>query len=321
MALADASAFLQLPAADIPATPPPDLATQRQILDKAADNLVSAIQKLPDFFARQTTTRFHDMKAPHLSRASAPAGVEHQAFQLLDSFSDTVYYRNGQEVAEPSANPATIMSTPRKGLVNWGVFGQLQRVVVTDIFKGKLAWSHWEPRASGPVAVFRYSISKQESNYVVNYCCFRLLNQAPRYFQSQPPFHGEIGIDPDTGMITRLVIITELSSSDPILQAEIAVEYEQMEIGGKMYVCPRKSITLTTAIEPMYSDSDCMNGVSWLGCNWFQTEKLKNTAINDTVYDSYHVFRSEARILPAEATVQEQKPPADSSAPSASKVQ
>jgi hypothetical protein len=312
LALADASAFLQLPTAEVPATPPPDLFMQQLILSRAAENIESAIHKLPDFFARQTTTRFHDMKVSKSSAVSAPVVMEHQAFQPLDSFDGTVYYRDGKEVEEPNSNQQNDKPRAREGLANWGVFGQLQRIVVTDIYKGKMEWSHWEQRASGPVAVFRYSIPKDESNYVVKYCCFGSPNQASHNFQSVPPFHGEIAIDPETGAVYRLVIITEMSPSDPILQAEIMVEYEAVEIGGQLYVSPRKSVALTTAIAQTSANGGCANSSFWLGCN-LQIYRPKDTAINDTTYDSYHVFRSAVRMIPADSTDEEQKPPADSS--------
>jgi hypothetical protein len=62
LALADASAFRQLPAAEMLATDAPDADTQKLILTRAADDLVASIRKLPDFFARKTTARFHDLK-------------------------------------------------------------------------------------------------------------------------------------------------------------------------------------------------------------------------------------------------------------------
>jgi hypothetical protein len=112
------------------------------------------------------------------------------------------------------------------------------------------------------------------------------------------------------------VIITELLPTDPIFQAEIMVEYEPVEIGGREYVCPRKSVTITTAVAPVFRQQ-CWGGVnSANGCRPFLTSSAKDTAINDTEYDpgSYHVFGSEMRILPAESTSQEQKPAGDSPA-------
>jgi VWFA-related protein len=263
LVLADASAFLQPPYAEIPTTAAPDAHTQNVILAKAAETLMSSIHKLPDFYAQQTTTRFHDLKVSYLSPVSAPVIVEHQAFHPLDNFSGTVYYRNGKEEEEAKTDKYGRKIRPRNGLVNWGAFGQLQRIVVTDIYKGKMEWGHWEQRSTGPVAVFRYSIPKEKSNYVVNYCCIGLPNEAWHDFQSIPPFHGEIAIDAATGAVYRLMIVTELSPDAPIFQADIVVEYEPVEIGGTMYVCPRKSVTITTAI-PRWADD---RGVRGAGCS------------------------------------------------------
>ena len=318
LVLADDSAFLQLPAAEIPATAPPDLPTQKLILSKAAENLVNAIHKLPDFFAQETTTRFHDLKISYLSPASAPIFVEHQAFQPLDRFSDTVSYREGKEVEEASGNQTKIKPKPKDGLVNLGFFGQLQRLVVPDIYMGKMKWSHWEDRATGPIAVFQYSVPKEKSTYVVNYCCVGLPNQASHNFQSVPPFHGEIAIDPATGAVYRLVIITELSPTDPIFQAEVVVEYEPVDIGGKTYICPSKSVTITTATTQNVFQGCANSGVGGACFTGSSTavSRPKDTAINDTVYDSYHVFRTEMRILPAASTDRESINSPDSPAPS-----
>jgi hypothetical protein len=307
LVLADASAFLQLPAAVIPTAAPPDSEAQKLILARAIDNLATSIPRLPDFFARQTTNRFTDLKISYLSEASDPVILEHQTFQPSDSYGGTVYYRDGHEVEETNEKQQGIR--PRDGLVNWGVFGQLQRVVMTDIYKGKMAWLHWEQRATGPVAVFQYAIPKDNSNYVVKYCCDGLPGEAWHDFQFIPPFHGEIAIDPATGAVYRLVLITDLSPSDPIFQAKIMVEYEPVNIGGKMYVCPHKSVTITTAIAPFVHRGGCAGSGVDMDCHPHHVYKPKVTAINDTAYGSYHVFRAEMRILPAGSAGQENTSP------------
>jgi len=175
---------------------------------------------------------------------------------------------------------------------------------------GKMKWSHWEERATGPIAVFQYSIPKEKSTYVVNYCCFGLPNQPLHNFQSVPPFHGEIAIDPSTGAVYRLVIITELSPTDPIFQAEIMAEYEPVEIGGQTYVSPSKSVTITTAVSTAVRRTCYVEGECFVS----DSSIPKDTAINETVFDSYHVFRSEARIVPEADAGQADKTPPDSSA-------
>jgi hypothetical protein len=307
LALADASAFLQLPAAEIPATAPPDADTQKLILSRAAEDLVASIHKLPDFFARKATTRFHDLKVSYVT--DEPIIREHQAFRLLDSFSSAVYYRDGQEVEETNERHPKIKPRPTNGMVNWGVFGPLLRIALTDISKGKIEWSHWEQRAAGPAAVFQYAIPKEKSSYTVRYCCLGLPIAGFDIFESIPAFHGEIAIDPGTGAVYRLVLITELLPTDPIIQAQTLVEYEPVEIGGKVYICPRKSVSITTSITDILRKV-CRgaDGVP-VACT------PMDTAINDTVYDSYHVFRSEIRILPAENIDQKDKSPQKSPAP------
>ena len=307
LALADASAFLQLPAAEILVTAPPDADSQKFILSKAAAYLVASIDKLPDFFAEKTTTRFHDLRVLDLSEDAAPIVREHQAFQLLDSFSNSVYYRNGQEVDETNGKQRKIISRPANGMVNWGVFGPLLRIAVTDISKGRLEWSHWEQGETGPVAVFEYAVLKENSTYTVKYCCFGTPNTGLRPFESTPPFHGEIAIDPANGAVYRLVLITDLAPSDPIFRAETMVEYDSVEIGGRAYICPRKSVTVTTAITQIIHQGRCASATD--DCGPVEVARPKDTAINDTEYRSYHVFGSEMRILPAESTDPEDKSP------------
>ena len=298
LALADASVFLQLPAAEILATDPPVPDTQKLILSKTAAYLVASIHKLPDFFAEKTTTRFHDLKVVQLSEAAAPIVREHQPFQLLDNFSNGVSYQNGQEVDEANGKQQKNMSTPVSGMVNWGVFGPLLGIAVRDISKGKVEWGHWEQGETGPVAVFKYAISKEESTYTVKYCCFGTPKTGLRPFETIPPFHGEIAIDPATGAVYRLVLITDLAPSNPIFVAETMVEYEPVEIGGRTYVCPRKSVTVTTAITQIMHQG-CWGKVGVTSdCSPIEVARPKDTAINDTEYDSYHVFGSESRILP-----------------------
>jgi hypothetical protein len=96
------------------------------------------------------------------------------------------------------------------------------------------------------------------------------------------------------------------------------VEYEPVEIGGKTYICPRKSVSITTAVSPKFRTL-CPGGVGVLtASDCSPVAAPKDTAINDTVYDSYHVFRSEARIVTDADTGQEDKTAPNGEAPAAS---
>jgi len=56
--LADVSAFLDPPAAEIPATAAPDFAAQRRIIALTVDYASKTIHQLPNFFATRDTVRF-----------------------------------------------------------------------------------------------------------------------------------------------------------------------------------------------------------------------------------------------------------------------
>ena len=60
MALADVSAFLDLPAAAIPAIAAPGLAAQRRMMALTVDYATKTIHQLPNFSATRVTTSFRD---------------------------------------------------------------------------------------------------------------------------------------------------------------------------------------------------------------------------------------------------------------------
>ena len=94
--LADQSAFLDPPAAELPATAPPDAATQQHMMDMARGYVVQTWPHLPDFFVTRTTARFDD--SPQVLEAGdwpVRAGMH-----LLGITTSNLTYRNGQEVQD-----------------------------------------------------------------------------------------------------------------------------------------------------------------------------------------------------------------------------
>ena len=68
------SAVLPPPASDLPATPPPDAAAQKVILDKAFDYATKTYAALPAVTATRTTIRMQDnIEAPAASSGCIPA--------------------------------------------------------------------------------------------------------------------------------------------------------------------------------------------------------------------------------------------------------
>ena len=96
LALADQSAFLLPPPADISVDAPPDTAAQQRMISLTADYLKNTMPKLPDFFATRTTIRYEEIaKFDAVSRK-----VSYEPLRTAENFKENVIYRNGNEIAD-----------------------------------------------------------------------------------------------------------------------------------------------------------------------------------------------------------------------------
>jgi hypothetical protein len=298
-AVADASAFLALPAAEILPTAPPDRAAQKAILSRAIDFVLSTVPSMPHFFATRETTRLERVKPERevtldTAETSADSSPK-EPFHLVDTSLVTVEYREGKEVIE---NPDEKKKGERNnGLNNWGEFGPLLGLVMSDILAGRIGWLHWEQGADGPVAVFRYKIDR--SHYIVRYCCLPDPDPKKRNLETVPPYDGEIAIDPKTGSVLRLVLETELDRNLPIKRDDVMVEYGPVQIGGVSYICPLKSVSITHEVSALnFMSSGIAPALRGGSKSIHIVEPAETTAINDVAFTHYHRFRAELRLVP-----------------------
>jgi VWFA-related protein len=292
VALADESVFLDPPAAEILADPAPDLSTQRRMMLRTVNYLKEVIPKLPDFFAIRTTTQYEQ---PSLQKEDSwKTALDDQSLYVAVTEKAAIRYRNGheeQDVEKKKGSP----SARKKDLNFIGVFGPILGSVLVDATSGdsKLIWSRWAKGEQGREAVFRYIVRAENPHYNVVHCCL----VGGRTFVTSPRYVGELAIDPGTGAILRLTMESEPGwilepNLNPVLPVKVAammVEYGPVEIGGKNYICPLRSVVMMRA-----------RTVSTL-TNWGQTFDLYapyETLLNDIVYTDYHKFGSEARMLP-----------------------
>jgi VWFA-related protein len=286
VALADASAFLAPPAVEVPAGAPPDPNAQQSMISLAVDYLNEAIPKLPNFFATRTTVRY--VETPPYDEGSARA--EYQALHLADSSKATVLYRHGQEVVDSAAATRTKQKEDERHLTTYGTFGPiLSAAIDAAAAREGFAWSRWEQGAGGPRAVFRYAIPEERSHFQVAYCCLPE-GDGTISFEKRQGYHGEIAIDPTSGAILRLTMEADLNPALPLVRSDILVKYGPVEIGGKTYICPVRSVSVWRS-----------RTVSVLAlADWdesFRTYGPFATMLNDVAFDSYHLFRAESRVL------------------------
>jgi VWFA-related protein len=292
VALADESAFLNPPPAEILSDPAPDPDTQRKMMSRTVAYLEEVLPKLPDFFAIRTTAKY-EQPSPQKADIWKTALADQTLHETVTEKA-TLRYRNGHEEQDAEKKMGS-PSTRKKDLNLVGVFAPMLGFVLVDTTHGDsiLTWSHCVRGERGRVAVFRYIVRVENPHYDVTYCCL----VGGRTFLTSPRYLGELAIDPETGAILRLTMQAELGSIrepnlNPVRPADgagIMVEYAPVAIGGREYVCPQRSVAIMR-----------VRTVSALTV-WGQTFDIYGpyeTRLNDSVYTGYHKFGSETRVLP-----------------------
>ena len=146
---------------------------------------------------------------------------------------------------------------------------------------GTLKWLRWEQVNGKPAAVFTFEVGKKKSHFNVNVCCFPDVEQAgtARFsgqngvgqpggspgggggakgnfqtntdwhnYKATVPYHGEFFIDPDTGIVVRMITQAELKPFEVVHQQDTRVDYGPVTVGEKMMVLPIKTFTATEVV-------------------------------------------------------------------------
>jgi VWFA-related protein len=293
---ADLSIALGPPAGEIVNRPRPPMEEQRAILVRSFGYLQSAIPKLPDFYALRNTVRFEEplerdnetWKMPHQDETLHFATGEHA----------TVLYRNGHEVVEKKKKlgkrPVVDGVVRARNLETWGTFGPILAYVLTAAATrpGTLSWKRWERGKYGDLAVFSYRSANTNIAPELTFCCLPEGDGTTPY-QNRADTYGEFAVNPDTGAIMRIVINADLNEERdpdvPLTRSQVMVEYGPVELGGKTYICPQRSVEVSRG----RSEREFHEwGMTFSLYSYFET------MINDVTFGGYHKFGSEARILP-----------------------
>jgi hypothetical protein len=244
---------------------------------------------LPNFFATRTTARFYGIP-PELNQTGLPMYI---GLHPKGSFSREITYRDGKEVIDPMkftrSDPTTshdgVARWTQSGLESWGEFGPEPAVILMDADNDTIAFHHWEQSPQGVVAVYRFSVREENSHYEVNYSC-----NYNNSFHAHPSYQGSLAIDPVSGAILRITLQADSKPNDPISHVASVIDYGPVEIGGRTYICPLRSLAFSV------EESDaCAAG----GHNRRQVQPMQ---LNRTTFTDYHRLGSTSRIVtePAE---------------------
>lgn len=285
VALADQSAFLAPPAADIPTMAPPGQSAQKQMLSLSVDYVNKTISRLPDFFAKRTTIQYHGPTPKEGQTWKTIVGD--QSLGLAEVSNVTVLFRNGKEqTVSERKNP----KIRERDLVTVGTFGPLlaMAIVGTNAPHSDVTWSRWEQTEDSRAAVFTYVVPHTTPLFEVGFCCLAD-DEGTTPFARKVGFHGEIAIDPASGAVLRLTVEADLDARLPLEHSAIMVEYAPQTIGGKTYICPARSVSVsrqrTVSVVHEWGES-------------FRVYGPFVSLLNDVTFGNYHLFRSESRVLP-----------------------
>ncbi len=266
------SALLPPPASDLPSTPAPDAATQKAILSKAADYANKVYMQNPHFVVKKVTARYQDGVEGIRTNSgmTSNVGQADRAWELPNMYMR--FY--GSHLDEIETDHGIEKRPVEKVKVPWGQNGQVSEGGVGPNLSvilqqanddGKLSWLRWESIAGKPFAVFSFAVDKKKSNYVVNYCCFPVTGDTGRMgyegtganfqtatdwkeFKSTVPYRGELFIDPDTGIIVRLITQAGLKPTDFVHQEDVRVDYAPLTVDGREHMLPVDTFTITEVV-------------------------------------------------------------------------
>jgi hypothetical protein len=290
-AIADESAFLDLPPAEIPSVPAPDPAALRALLASTIAYATKTVHRLPNFYATRVTTAF----------VGTPTAISHRLHDALPVFSGvrgrerlvavgtssvTVLYRDGQDAyADEEQRVRDECGMSMHIAISSGQFGQIIAMVPKIAAQGSLSWSHWEQDATGLQAVFHYSVILPVQDDL------NCPNEVGEDLQDSYQYHGEVAVNPADGSILRVTRVARervnyFGYGGRTGEDEMMVKYGPLEIGGTVYICPAKSIYVglapaLLAPEPQRESFNRRFGL---------TEDPVWEGVEDITFEKYHLF-------------------------------
>ena len=281
------SSLLSPPASDLPSAAAPDAAAQKAMLDKAGDYVSKTYAVLPALSATKTTIRFQDnVEAAAPSSGMHGSATDVSTGSGFVSPYQFIHYLNSTDSPVASEHGAEKMPGD-KDKTPWGankmIALEMPDPSLTTVFpeaqaSGDLKFLRWELVNGKQTAVYSFDVSKKKGHLPVTVCCFPEVNQtgvanfssasmaqargggaggAKGNFQTNTdwseykttvPYHGEFFIDPDSGVVMRMITEPELKQTDVVHQVDERVDYAPVNVGGKTLVLPVKTITTTEVV-------------------------------------------------------------------------
>lgn len=218
-----------------PVIPPPDSVRQQQILDRIKQYAMTYTQSLPNFICVEVMRRYVDPNADHyrslgdvLAKVSYNEGQEkYQVYSVNGHYEDTTMER----------------AAASGGAISSGEFGSLMREIFEPRSEADFGWDHWATLRGRRMAVFNYSIDSGHSSWSITYSSGP--GDEERIITG---YKGTIYTDENTGEIARIrFVAVNIPKTFPVSEATETLDYDQVPISGKSYMCPLAAVLKMTA--------------------------------------------------------------------------
>jgi len=67
-------------------------------------------------------------------------------------------------------------------------------------------------------------------------------------FSTTAPYRGEFFLDPDTGIVVRMIVESELKSTDVVHEVDTRVDYGPVKVGATALLVPLKTFVNTVVV-------------------------------------------------------------------------
>lgn len=62
------------------------------------------------------------------------------------------------------------------------------------------------------------------------------------------PYHGQLFVDPESGIVVRMITIAEFRNTDVVVQEDRRIDYAPVTVGGKSLVLPVRKMVNTEVV-------------------------------------------------------------------------
>ncbi len=147
---------------------------------------------------------------------------------------------------------------------------------------GSIKWLRWELVNGRQAAVYSFAVENAKSQLTVNVCCFPKVKQAGiatfytatsagalgeggggsgggvtgnfqtstewQGYKTTVPYHGEFFVDPDSGIVVRMITEAELKPTEVVHQLDTRIDYAPVTVDGKALILPVRSFINTEVV-------------------------------------------------------------------------